>query len=132
MAELIATLAIWAIPVLLAITLHEAAHGYVARAFGDRTAEQLGRITLNPIKHIDPVGTVAVPVGILTLSTLFGGPAMLFGWAKPVPVDPRFLRRPKQDMFWVAGAGPMINLAQALVWALLFKVAFLFGPGAVG
>ncbi|BBD77292.1 site-2 protease family protein [Hydrogenophilus thermoluteolus] len=129
MAELIATLAIWAIPVLLAITLHEAAHGYVARAFGDRTAERLGRITLNPIKHIDPVGTVAVPVGILTLSTLFGGPAMLFGWAKPVPVDPRFLRRPKQDMFWVAGAGPMINLAQALVWALLFKVAFLFGPG---
>ncbi len=128
MSELIVTLSVWALPVLLAITLHEAAHGYVARAFGDRTAELAGRITLNPFKHIDPVGTVAVPIGMLLISTLLGGAGMLFGWAKPVPVDPRFLRRPKQDMFWVAGAGPMSNLLQAIVWALVFKVALVFGP----
>ncbi|MCC4114687.1 site-2 protease family protein [Aromatoleum toluclasticum] len=122
MDSLIATLAIWALPVLLAITLHEAAHGYVARHFGDPTAEQEGRITLNPFKHIDPVGTVLVPVAILALSALLGGGGMLFGWAKPVPVNFNRLRRPKADMLWVAAAGPFMNFLMALGWALLLKL----------
>lgn len=123
MESLISTLAIWAIPVLLAITLHEAAHGYVARHFGDPTAERAGRITLNPIKHIDPVGTVVVPVSILALSTLFGGSGLLFGWAKPVPVDFGRLRKPKADMLWVAAAGPFMNLVMAIGWAIMFSIA---------
>ncbi len=123
MESLIPTLAIWALPVLLAITLHEAAHGYVARHFGDPTAHLAGRITLNPFKHIDPVGTVLVPIGILALSTLFGGGGILFGWAKPVPVDFGRLRKPKADMLWVAAAGPFMNLLMAIGWALVFKFA---------
>lgn len=123
MDSLIPTLAIWAIPVLLAITLHEAAHGYVARHFGDPTAHLAGRITLNPIKHIDPVGTLLVPAGILALSSLFGGSGILFGWAKPVPVDFSRLRQPKADMLWVAAAGPFVNLLMAIGWAFLFKLA---------
>ncbi|PTD97094.1 site-2 protease family protein [Pseudothauera lacus] len=123
MDSLIPTLAIWALPVLLAITLHEAAHGYVARHFGDPTAHLAGRITLNPFKHIDPVGTILVPIAILTLSTLFGGGGILFGWAKPVPVDFGRLRNPKGDMLWVAAAGPFVNLLMALGWALVFKIA---------
>src|SRR3546814_577291 len=110
MSDLIQTIAIYAIPVIFAITLHEAAHGYVARMLGDPTAQQAGRITLNPMRHIDPVGTLLVPVGILLMSKLMGGPAMLFGWAKPVPVDFGRLRRPKKDMLWVALAGPAANL----------------------
>ncbi|NMF89249.1 site-2 protease family protein [Aromatoleum petrolei] len=121
MESLIATLAIWALPVLLAITLHEAAHGYVARHFGDPTAELEGRITLNPFKHIDPVGTVIVPGAILALSSLLGSGGMLFGWAKPVPVNFNRLRRPKADMLWVAAAGPFMNFLMALGWALLLK-----------
>ena len=123
MDSLIATLTIWSLPVLLAITLHEAAHGYVARHFGDPTAHLAGRITLNPFKHIDPVGTVLVPAGILMLSTLFGAGGILFGWAKPVPVDFGRLRNPKADMLWVAAAGPFVNLVMALGWAALFKLA---------
>jgi len=123
MESLIPTLAIWALPVLLAITLHEAAHGYVARHFGDPTAHLAGRITLNPFKHIDPVGTVLVPIGILALSTLFGGGGILFGWAKPVPVDFGRLRKPKADMLWVAAAGPFMNLLMAIGWAVVFKLA---------
>ena len=123
MESLIATLAIWALPVLLAITLHEAAHGYVARHFGDPTAEQAGRITLNPFKHIDPVGTIVVPAAILAVSTLFGGSGMLFGWAKPVPVNFGRLRKPKADMLWVAAAGPFMNFVMALGWAVLIKLA---------
>lgn len=130
MESLIATLAIWALPVLLAITLHEAAHGYVARHFGDPTAEQAGRITLNPFKHIDPVGTILVPGAILALSSLFGGGGMLFGWAKPVPVNFGRLRRPKADMLWVAAAGPFMNLIMALGWAALIKFA-LANPQSV-
>ncbi|MDD2408654.1 MAG: site-2 protease family protein [Tepidiphilus sp.] len=128
MNAFLADLALWALPVLLAITLHEAAHGYVARAFGDPTAERAGRISLNPLRHVDPVGTLLVPLGILFLSLLTGAGALLFGWAKPVPVDPSRLRHPKRDMFWVAGAGPGINLAMALGWALLFKLALTFLP----
>jgi Zn-dependent protease len=118
MDNLIQTLAIAALPVIFAITLHEAAHGYVARHFGDMTAARAGRISLNPLRHIDPVGTILVPVMIMLLSS----GAMLFGWAKPVPVDFGRLRRPKQDMLWVAAAGPLSNLLMAFGWALLFKV----------
>ncbi len=123
MQELIVTLTIWALPVLFAITLHEAAHGYAARHLGDRTAELAGRISLNPIRHIDPVGTILVPGLILITSSLVGAGAMLFGWAKPVPVNFGRLRNPKADMLWVAAAGPFANLVMAIGWALLFRVA---------
>lgn len=123
MDTIIQTLAIYAIPVIFAITLHEAAHGYVARHFGDPTAWQLGRITLNPIKHVDPVGTILVPVLILVASKIAGSSGILFGWAKPVPVNFGKLRRPKQDMLWVAAAGPGANLVMALGWAGLLKLA---------
>lgn len=119
----IQTLAISALPVIFAITLHEAAHGYAARHFGDPTAWQLGRISLNPLRHVDPMGTIIVPAVILLLSSIGGGGGMLFGWAKPVPVNFGNLRRPKQDMLWVAAAGPGANLAMALGWALVLKFA---------
>ncbi len=108
------TVVLWAVPVVLAITLHEAAHGYVARMFGDQTAWMLGRVTLNPFKHIDPIGTVLVPGVLFLLKAPF-----LFGWAKPVPVNFGNLRHPKRDMIWVAGAGPMANFVMALGWAFL-------------
>ncbi len=122
MEDLIQTIAIYAIPVIFAITLHEAAHGYVARHFGDRTAFMLGRISLNPLRHIDAVGTVIVPLLILVTSKLFGGAGILFGWAKPVPVNFHALRHPKRDMLWVAAAGPTANLVMALGWAMVMKV----------
>ena len=112
----LAYLAIAAIPIIFAITLHEAAHGYVARYFGDPTAYQLGRVSLNPVRHIDLVGTILVPA----LTLWFGG--ILFGWAKPVPVDYGRLRHPRSDMRWVALAGPGINLLMAFGWALLLKL----------
>jgi Zn-dependent protease len=123
MDHLIQLIAVAAIPVLFAITLHEAAHGYVARHFGDMTAYQQGRISLNPLRHIDPIGTILLPLGTLML----GG--ILFGWAKPVPVNFAALRRPKQDMLWVAIAGPASNLAMAIFWALLAKLAWTFPGG---
>ncbi len=122
MESLIQTIAIWALPVLFAITVHEAAHGYMARALGDTTAAMLGRLTLNPLKHIDPVGTVAVPIGLLTISMLSPAAPFVFGWAKPVPVNTRNLKRPRRDMATVAVAGPLANLVMALGWALLVKV----------
>lgn len=122
MDSLIQTIAIWALPVLFAITVHEAAHGYMARAFGDTTAAMLGRLTLNPLKHIDPVGTVAVPAALLTVSMLSPGAPFVFGWAKPVPVNTRNLKRPQRDMAAVAFAGPLANLVMALGWALLVQV----------
>src|SRR5438132_10042843 len=121
-------IAIYAIPVVLAITLHEAAHGYVAMRFGDMTAYAAGRVSLNPIRHIDPVGTVALPLALLALAKLFGGGGILFGWAKPVPVNFANLRHPKRDMLWVAAAGPLSNLAMALLWALAVKVSLAM-PG---
>ena len=127
--NLVQTIAIYAIPVVFAITLHEAAHGYVARHFGDKTAFMLGRISLNPLRHIDPVGTIIVPLLILVTSKLFGGAGILFGWAKPVPVNFHALRHPKRDMLWVAAAGPAANLAMALGWALVLKAALLLPRG---
>ena len=120
-AQIIQTVAIYALPVLFAITVHEAAHGYAARHFGDNTAHMLGRITLNPLKHIDPVGTIAMPL-LLYFAT---SGAFLFGYAKPVPVNFGRLRNPKRDMVWVALAGPGANLVQAVLWtiALYFLVA---------
>lgn len=114
-------IAIWALPVLFAITVHEVAHGYVARRLGDRTAQMLGRLTLNPLKHIDPVGTVLVPLVMLLLP---GG--FLFGWAKPVPVDYRNLGNPKRDMAIVAAAGPISNLVMAIGWVLLLRLSVAF------
>ncbi|MBC9904815.1 MULTISPECIES: site-2 protease family protein [Achromobacter] len=122
MNDIIQTIAVYAIPVIFAITLHEAAHGYVARMFGDPTAYQAGRVSLNPARHIDPVGTLLVPVAILLASKLLGSPGMLFGWAKPVPVDFGRLRRPKQDMLWVALAGPAANLFMAVLWAFSLRI----------
>ena len=105
------TLLIWVIPVLLAITLHEAAHGWTASKFGDHTARMMGRVTLNPVKHIDPVGTIIVPLALLIMSTGF-----IFGWAKPVPINFNALRSPKSGMIWVALAGPGANLIMAIGW----------------
>jgi Zn-dependent protease len=121
------TIVLLAVPVVFAITLHEAAHGYAAKTFGDRTAELQGRITLNPLKHVDPVGTILVP-GVLLLAAKLGAPPLVFGWAKPVPVNFGNLRNPKRDMLWVAAAGPGANLGMAILWALLLKAAI--APGA--
>src|SRR4030095_8456660 len=117
----LATIVLWAVPVVFAITLHEAAHGYVAKHLGDQTAYMLGRVTLNPLKHIDPIGTIAVPGFLIALSVLTRAPLFIFGWAKPVPVNFGNLRHPKRDMFWVAGAGPFANFLMAVGWALLLK-----------
>ena len=117
--SLIQFAAVAALPLLFAITVHEVAHGYVARRLGDRTAEMLGRLTLNPIKHIDPVGTILVPAILM----LAGG--FIFGWAKPVPVDARNMRNPKRDMALVAVAGPLANLAMAILWALVAKLGLV-------
>lgn len=109
-------IAIWALPVLFAITLHEVAHGWVASKFGDQTARLSGRLTLNPLNHIDVMGTIVVPLLMLTL----GG--FIFGWAKPVPVDPRNMRNPRYNMVWVAAAGPCSNLLMAVFWAGIAKL----------
>jgi Zn-dependent protease len=116
--NIIQTVLIYALPVLFAITIHEAAHGYVARYFGDNTAYMMGRVTLNPIKHIDPIGTILMPL-LLYFAT---SGAFLFGYAKPVQVNFGHLRNPKRDMVWVALAGPASNFAQALLWAIGFIV----------
>jgi Zn-dependent protease len=124
--ELVQTVAIYALPVLFAITLHEAAHGYVARHFGDMTAHAQGRISLNPARHIDWIGTVAVPLMILLVTS----GKFLFGWAKPVPVNYSALRKPRQHMAWVAAAGPAANLAMALAWALVLRASIATSPRA--
>jgi len=121
--NLIQTVSVYAIPVIFAITLHEAAHGYAAKYFGDSTAYMMGRVTLNPFSHIHLMGTILLPL-LLYFST---NGALLFGFAKPVPVDFGNLRHPKRDMVWVALAGPASNLVQAIVWALLFVVYTDFG-----
>jgi Zn-dependent protease len=120
-SQLVQTVAIYALPVLFAITLHEAAHGYVARHFGDMTAYAQGRISLNPARHVDFIGTIVVPLVVVLLSQ----GRFLFGWAKPVPVNYSALRSPKRHMLWVAAAGPASNLAMALGWVILLKLAML-------
>ena len=122
-SNLIQTVSVYAIPVIFAITLHEAAHGYAAKYFGDNTAYMMGRVTLNPFPHIHLVGTILLPL-LLYFST---SGALLFGFAKPVPVDFGNLRHPKRDMVWLALAGPASNLVLAIVWALLYVVYTDFG-----
>lgn len=131
MDNLIQTITVYALPVLFAITLHEAAHGYVARHFGDLTAQEAGRISLNPLRHVDPIGTIVVPLVLLLVTRLMGG-GLLFGWAKPVPVNWSRLRKPKQDMLWVALAGPASNLLQAIVWVLVWRALLETGRAGGG
>jgi len=114
---LIQRIVVWFLPVIFAITVHEVAHGWMARRFGDPTAAQAGRLSLNPLKHVDWVGTVLIP-GLLLLT--FTG--FIFGWAKPVPVDARYFKKPRQAMAWVALAGPVSNVLMALCWALLARL----------
>jgi len=116
---LIQKITIWAIPILFAISMHEVAHGWVASFFGDQTARLSGRLSLNPIKHVDPIGTVIVPLLMLMVSNF------IFGWAKPVPVDPRNLNHPRRDMALVALAGPLSNLLMAVIWGLIAKAGVL-------
>ncbi len=119
-ASTIQKITIWILPVLLAVSLHEAAHAWMANKKGDSTARLLGRLTFNPFKHIDPIGTILVPAVLLT----FTGYA--FGWAKPVPVDARYLANPKKDMMWIALAGPVSNFIMAIGWAIILNVSILF------
>lgn len=116
-------IAVWAMPVIFAITLHEVAHGWMASKFGDQTARMLGRLTLNPLKHIDPIGTVVVPIALLVM----GG--FVFGWAKAVPVDTRNFKHPSRDMAWVAIAGPIANLFMAIGWAVITKIGLILQAG---
>jgi len=120
LTQIMQTVSVAAIPILFAITLHEVAHGWAARQFGDRTAEMLGRLSLNPLKHVDPFGTIVVP-----LITLVSG-GFLFGWAKPVPVNFGGLNHPKRDMIWVAAAGPAANIVMAFGWAVILKLVLIF------
>jgi len=121
LGQVLQAIAVGAIPVLFAVTLHEVAHGWMARRHGDHTAEKLGRLSLNPIKHIDPVGTVLVPILMMMFSPF------IFGWAKPVPVSFRNLNNPKRDMVWVAVAGPLANIAMGIFWALVYKLTYTSG-----
>ncbi len=125
-SELFHSIATYALPTLFAITAHEAAHGYAAKLMGDNTAYRQGRVTLNPGPHIDPIGTIVVPA----LCLLFGG--LLFGWAKPVPINPSNMRYPRKSPFWVALAGPASNFAMALGWALLAWVGYQGWAGELG
>lgn len=124
--SLIQRIVVWILPVVFAITVHEVAHGWVAKLHGDDTAWQLGRLTLNPFKHVDLVGTILLP-GLLLLT----GTGFIFGWAKPVPVDPGNLRHPRRDMALVAVAGPLSNLIMALLWALLARVGVMLNTEAI-
>ncbi len=121
--DLLLTLAYGAVPVVFAITMHEVAHGWAAKQLGDPTAHRLGRLSANPIRHVDPIGTVVVPIGLALLS----GGSMMFGWAKPVPVQFGNLRNPKRDMILVAAAGPGANLVMATFWALVAMLVFGLG-----
>ena len=123
----IQTICVYAIPLIFAITLHESAHGWAAGRLGDPTATMLGRVTINPIPHIDSIGTIAVPGALLLMSALTGGGGLLFGWAKPVPINPRYFRNPLKAMTITAAAGPLSNLLQMIFWALLLKALAAVG-----
>jgi Zn-dependent protease len=123
--NIVQKIAIYALPIIFAITVHEAAHGYAAKYFGDLTADKLGRISLNPLKHIDPFGTILLPA----MTVMLGG--ILFGWAKPVPVNFANLRNPKKDMLWVAAAGPASNFVMAIFWAFVIKFSSAAGAYAL-
>ncbi len=118
-ASTIQKITIWVLPVLLAVSLHEAAHAWMADRKGDPTARLLGRLTFNPLKHIDPIGTILVPVLMITFT------GFAFGWAKPVPIDARNLSNPKKDMMWVAMAGPASNFIMAIIWAIFLHISVL-------
>jgi len=124
-ASTIQKITIWILPVLLAVSLHEAAHAWMANRKGDSTAKLMGRLTFNPIKHIDLLGTIIVPTLMIVASNLADGPGFAFGWAKPVPIDIRNLRHPKKDMMWVALAGPMSNFIMAILWAIALHISVL-------
>ena len=123
--SVIQRIAVWILPVIFAITVHEVAHGWVAKKYGDNTASRLGRLTLNPVKHVDLLGTIILP-GLLLMT----GTSFIFGWAKPVPVDPRNFKRPLQDMAIVALAGPVSNLIMAFLWALIIRLGIFIGTNA--
>lgn len=123
--NLLQRILVWILPVVLAITVHEVAHGWVAKKYGDNTADSQGRLTLNPIKHIDLLGTIIIP-GLLLIT----GTGFIFGWAKPVPVDPRNFKNPRADMAIVALAGPVSNILMAIGWALLARVGVTLGMEA--
>jgi len=121
----IQTLAVWIVPVLLAITLHEASHSYVAHRCGDSTAKMLGRLTINPLRHIDLIGTIVVPLVVAVLSNFH----FVFGWAKPVPINWNSLKKPRRDMALVAAAGPTSNFIMAFLWAVILKTGLILNPG---
>ncbi|MFP4607489.1 site-2 protease family protein [Thiohalospira sp.] len=127
--SVIQTIAVVALPLLFAIVVHEVSHGWAALALGDRTAEMLGRLSLNPVRHIDPFGTVILPLGLVITASLAGTPPFVFGWAKPVPVTWENLARPRRDMALVAVAGPLSNLVMALLWGLVAKGGYGLGSG---
>jgi Zn-dependent protease len=119
--SIVQTVAVYIIPLIFAITLHEAAHAFVAHKYGDNTAKLLGRLSLNPMHHVDPFGTVVFPLISIVLGAMSGGAGFIFGWAKPVPINFSKLKSPKKDLLWIALAGPLSNLAMALIWGLLLK-----------
>jgi len=122
---LVQTIAVWIVPILLAITLHEAAHAWMAQRCGDNTAKKLGRLSMNPFRHVDLVGTILVPIAVAVLSQF----QFVFGWAKPVPINWYQLRNPRRDMALVAAAGPVSNIVMALIWASCMKAGLLLNPG---
>lgn len=122
--SIIQTIAVYIIPLIFAITIHEAAHAFAANRYGDNTAKQYGRLSLNPLHHIDPFGTILFPIISIILGAMSGGLGFIFGWAKPVPINYSKLQNPKKNLLWIALAGPLANFGMALIWALILKGSF--------